>query len=213
MTVPLYLFRIELKEIKPKIWRRFFVPCSISLATLHEVIQLVMGWLNYHLYSFTIFGVEYVEPDPEGFKIRMPKHVEEVNLSKVNLNYFQLKKGSTIDYRYDFGDDWMHQLKLLDTDYKPTNPALKFDCLDGARRCPIEDSGGVYGYYRKLKILADETHEEYEEILAWAPKGYDPEKFNIKKAKKLMAVFRIKYTLLQLQKQSVKVLVSQMVRE
>ena len=43
---------IPLKDIKPPVWRRLFVP-DCSLEELHEVIQVVMGWENYHLYGQT----------------------------------------------------------------------------------------------------------------------------------------------------------------
>jgi len=41
------------------------------------------------------------------------------------------------------------------------------ECLDGARACPPEDCGGVYGYENLLRILADSTHEEYQERKEW----------------------------------------------
>ena len=46
--------KISLKEIEPEIWRRFLVSSEISFHQLHEIIQEVMGWENYHLYSFLV---------------------------------------------------------------------------------------------------------------------------------------------------------------
>ncbi|WP_147477526.1 plasmid pRiA4b ORF-3 family protein, partial [Pseudomonas avellanae] len=40
----LLVLYIELKEIKPKVWRRVVVPETITLVKLHAVIQWVMGW-------------------------------------------------------------------------------------------------------------------------------------------------------------------------
>jgi hypothetical protein len=43
-----------LPDLKPAIWRRVFVPQSVTLAKLHQVIQIAMGWTNSHLHEFTI---------------------------------------------------------------------------------------------------------------------------------------------------------------
>ncbi|WP_163006619.1 plasmid pRiA4b ORF-3 family protein, partial [Pseudomonas viridiflava] len=55
----LLLLHIELKEITPKIWRRFAVPANITLVKLHRVIQDVMGWSDSHLREFEIAGERY----------------------------------------------------------------------------------------------------------------------------------------------------------
>ncbi len=51
-----YVLRIELKEIKPVIWRRFIVPSDITLERLHDIIQIVMGFNDSHLHEFKIDG-------------------------------------------------------------------------------------------------------------------------------------------------------------
>ena len=57
--------RIALAGIEPAIWRRVLVPASFSLHDLHRVIQEVFGWLDYHLYSFTIGDESFEAPDEE----------------------------------------------------------------------------------------------------------------------------------------------------
>jgi Plasmid pRiA4b ORF-3-like protein len=46
--------KITLNDIKPVIWRRVEVPLTSSLKALHEVIQPVMLFENYHLFQFDI---------------------------------------------------------------------------------------------------------------------------------------------------------------
>lgn len=60
--------RISLNNIKPEIWRRFFVEDSITFKQLHRVIQTVMGWEDYHLYEFCISD-EKIAPEEEGFNL------------------------------------------------------------------------------------------------------------------------------------------------
>jgi len=40
--------KISLKDIEPKIWRQFLVPNTINFNELHNIIQIIMGWENYH---------------------------------------------------------------------------------------------------------------------------------------------------------------------
>jgi hypothetical protein len=51
----IYELYVELEDIEPLIWRRLLVPATITLPTLHDLLQLAMGWTNSHLHSFT-FG-------------------------------------------------------------------------------------------------------------------------------------------------------------
>jgi len=68
-TLPkVYELRVELEDIKPPVWRRILVPAKITLAKLHDLLQLVMGWTDSHLHLFQIgertFSAD--EIDPEG---------------------------------------------------------------------------------------------------------------------------------------------------
>ncbi|MBI2373853.1 MAG: hypothetical protein HYV07_07640 [Deltaproteobacteria bacterium] len=52
---------ILLNDTNPPIWRDLLVPGELTLADLHEVIQIAMGWTNSHLHTygagkFTIWG-------------------------------------------------------------------------------------------------------------------------------------------------------------
>ncbi len=57
--------RIELDGIDPSIWRRIEVPLTTSLKGLHEIIQAVMLFENYHLFHFEVGDKRYGIPDPE----------------------------------------------------------------------------------------------------------------------------------------------------
>lgn len=50
----IFQFKISLKETTPIIWRRFQVEINITFHQLHLTLQIVMGWENYHLYSFDV---------------------------------------------------------------------------------------------------------------------------------------------------------------
>src|ERR1700757_2457433 len=51
--------RIELNGINPTTWRRVDVPLTTSLKGLHDVIQAVMPFENYHLFRFDVGDKRY----------------------------------------------------------------------------------------------------------------------------------------------------------
>jgi hypothetical protein len=92
--------------------------------------------------------------------------------------------GSSLVYRYDFGDDWEHDIFVnLVEDETPD----VFVCTGGARACPAEDCGGVSGYASMVAILADPTHPEHREMRTWVGRKYDPERFDREAVNKKLA--------------------------
>src|SRR5215831_16719149 len=57
-----YELKVTLEGTDPPIWRRIRVPCQITLADLHLVLQAVMGWENDHLYMFQVGKRRIGEP-------------------------------------------------------------------------------------------------------------------------------------------------------
>lgn len=170
MTEKRYLLKIKLLEIEPEIWRQFVVPADITLDRLHDVIQIVMGWTDSHLYEFIIGKKRYTE---------YPEFEEDgLEAGKYRLGDLIKQKGRTFDYRYDFGDSWLHEIVIENNRY--ANPTLQseIECMDGARACPPEDIGGVLGYTEFCEALNDPNHEEHEDLKEWYGETYDSEAFD-----------------------------------
>jgi hypothetical protein len=167
-----YLLRIRLLDIEPEIWRRFVVPANITLDRLHDVIQIVMGWTDSHLYTFTIGKKGYAES---------PEEKEEgLECGQYRLGDLIKQKGRSFQYTYDFGDNWEHELTIEENQF--SHPELQAEillCLDGARACPPEDVGSVPGYYEFCKAMKDRKHPQHKELSIWYGGKYDPECFNI----------------------------------
>ena len=51
-----YQLKIHLLGISPQICRRVLVRGDTTLAELHHVFQVVMGWENWHLHRFHFWG-------------------------------------------------------------------------------------------------------------------------------------------------------------
>ncbi|MCB5284780.1 MAG: plasmid pRiA4b ORF-3 family protein [Candidatus Cloacimonetes bacterium] len=171
-----YQFKITLLDTKPPIWRRIQVPENYRFWDLHVAIQDAMGWKDCHLHEFSIFSPSELDIVDIGLA------EEDYSKAKIfqRISKFFSRENSIARYWYDFGDDWYHQVnleKILPADPNQTYPC----CLAGKRACPPEDSGGVWGFYEKLKILQDPKNECYEDILEWMGRDYDPEYFDPKK--------------------------------
>ena len=171
MNERFYLLKIQLLDIEPEIWRRFVVPASITLDRLHDVIQIVMGWTDSHLHQFTIGKKRYTE---------YPQFKEDgLACGRYRLGNLIKRKGRTFGYLYDFGDSWEHELIIEESRYFNPRLRIAIACLDGARACPPEDVGGVYGYFEFCKIMKDPEHEEHERYLEWCGGEFDTEEFDI----------------------------------
>lgn len=198
-----YKIKIELTGSKPLIWRRVLVPEEITFERLHDVIQFAMGWGNDHLYDFNlkeeklritsdeevIKEFEYYSKlklteknDPNGY-IRKRLEIKPKLSSKVKIDKYLIKE-KNIEYVYDFGDYWKHNITLEEIieDYEYAYPM----CIEGEGACPPEDVGGIYGYAEFLEIIKDEAHPQHEELKQWAEEvGY--EDFNMEETNYFMA--------------------------
>ena len=162
-----YQLKIRLLDIEPEIWRRFVVPADISLDRLHDVIQMVMGWNDTHLYEFTVGKKRYTE-SPES-----PK--DGLESGRYRLGDLIRQEGRTFLYRYDFDDDWKHELILEDSRF--FEPGLI--CLEGERASPPEDVGGVPEYNEFCKAAKEPQNEEDLELLRWMDGEFDSEYLDI----------------------------------
>jgi hypothetical protein len=179
-SAPIYHLKVVLNGTKPPIWRRLQVPGNANLGWLHAVLQVAMGWTNSHLHQFRVGDLLYSDlrhnsPEFEG----EPEILDE---NKETLQQVAPRQKDMLAYEYDFGDSWEHRItveKILPPDPAAAMTAL---CLDGARACPPEDCGGVWGYDNLLTIIKDPKHEEHASMMEWLGAGFDPEAFDADEA-------------------------------
>ncbi|MCC5993767.1 MAG: plasmid pRiA4b ORF-3 family protein [Rhodobacteraceae bacterium] len=170
MSEPVARLLIELEDISPRIWRRVDVPTGITLTTLHEVIQAVMRWEYAHLYEFRAGERVYGDPFPG-----MESPLQRVyKASGIRLNQLIDRHVTNFLYVYDFGDDWRHRITVEDVrDGDPDTDYPVF--VEGARRAPPEDVGGLPGFEEFLKAMGNRRHPQHAELTEWAGGGFDPE--------------------------------------
>jgi hypothetical protein len=169
--------RITLADIEAPVWRYVRVPDAYTLDQLHRVIQLLFGWLDYHLYSFEVGERRFEAPLSDA---------EDEDATAIRLRDLQLSKGARFTYTYDFGDNWVHQIAVedvyiitpMDEDDERLLPML----YRGERAAPPEDCGGPGGYAEMLEALRDPHHPEHGHYRLWAG-DHDPERFDLRMAR------------------------------
>ena len=162
----IYMLKTTLIGTDPPVWRSIQVPSSMLLRDLHFIIQYAMGWENAHLHEFEKEDVCYSDVVNE--------ELPSVQYSGMIVADLLKKQGDTMIYRYDFGDNWEHQM-VLEELITPQQGSEYRLCSGGARRCPPEDCGGVHGYLDMLECLNDPDDPEREEYLEWLGGSYDPD--------------------------------------
>lgn len=177
-----FVVRLDLDGAKPPIWRRLRLASDLSLAQLHDIVQVAMGWMDSHLHHFQM--------GPDHRDHRMAPFLTDYDLSEgetdgleeadVRLDQVLAEPGHRLFYEYDFGDSWSHTIQLEKVEpWVDDAPAAV--CVTGRRACPPEDVGGIHGYEEACAAFRGEQigdSEWAEQILAWLPDDYDPEHFD-----------------------------------
>lgn len=167
-----YRLHIELADIKPVIWRQVWVEGNMHLLQLHHIIQAAMGWTDAHLHDFTVAGTHYSLPHEDD-----PVDQPIIDERTIRLDQV-LKLGLTFEYQYDFGDSWIHVVRVEQAK-KIDQPYGAAFIEAGARACPPEDAGGAPGYQEFLdRLAADPQDEEVASFQEWAGEDFNPDRFD-----------------------------------
>ncbi|NNM86205.1 MAG: plasmid pRiA4b ORF-3 family protein [Phycisphaerales bacterium] len=167
--------KITLHGSKPPIWRRVIVPYELTLEQLHYVIQAAMGWYNCHLHAFVVAGQQFSGPAPDGSEDDSDEFSDECAYRLADL---PLKEKMKFRYEYDFGDGWRHDI-VLEKMVPPLTTGSRIACTGGKMCCPMEDSGGIWGHYNNLEVLANTKHPDHAMLLEWYGGPFDPEAFDL----------------------------------
>jgi len=158
----IYQFKISLTETRPPVWRRVQVPHTFTFADFHNVIQDAMGWYDCHLHSFEMADPKKSKESLKKVEINMNDDEDDFGVNRQGVesldehfakisDYFSLEKCNLpkrakdtfakANYEYDFGDGWVHKIKLEKIlelgEGEDINDYPK--CIAGKMACPPED--------------------------------------------------------------------------
>ncbi|MCX6875544.1 MAG: plasmid pRiA4b ORF-3 family protein [Verrucomicrobia bacterium] len=175
-NAPIYQLKVVLLGSEPPAWRRLQVPGDASLDWLHAVLQVAIGWTNSHLHQFKVGGDCY--SDTRDHFAEFEDDPEILEERKFTLRQIAPREQDVFGYEYDFGDSWEHEITVEKILPPAAAAAMIALCLDGARACPPEDCGGVWGYDNLLKILRNRKHPEHKSMKEWLGRAFDAEAFD-----------------------------------
>ena len=152
--------KITLNDIRPPIWRRVLTK-DCTLARLHDIIQVSVGWQGGHLHLFQIGEDHYGELG------QWPKHyldgLETLDERKIKLGQLVAQGVKKFGYEYDMGDSWRHTIVI--EKIVPAEPGVKYPrCLAGERACPPEDCGEPWGYGDFVEAIENPKHKQHREL-------------------------------------------------
>ncbi len=183
----IYQLKIDLKYIEPKITRTILVQDELTFSELAEVIMTAFNWSGGHLWQFSFQSSGLIKGSRLGFTYIAEKYEDgfdtnedQLEASELELNEILNLERKKIDFEYDFGDGWIHNItlqKVLEKDPNINYPI----CIKGARNTPPEDCGSYPGYEQILEHYADpkKHKKEIKEFEEWNGGKYDPEYFDI----------------------------------
>lgn len=170
MDVELYQLNIQLALDGHEIWRRVLIPANYSFRSLHNLIQIVFDWQNYHSHEFSV-----ARKDNRNLKIVMDDDSDTLEFADssgdeiVQERFVSLaeifSQHPEVIYEYDFGDSWEHII-TLEKSITATSQQAKL--LEGKGERPPENIGGLHGFNEYLAMFNDPNSAEDEDFMEWA---------------------------------------------
>lgn len=170
-----FVFDVGLIDVEPRIWRRFMLAQKASFGDLHRSIQDSFGWRDYHAWEFRLPNGDPIAAlvddigkgsTPDGEQLRLTRYFTGEGVCE------------WCEYCYDFSDEWVHEVKLVDLAVE--DEVFERKLLGGSRSCPPEDCGGSTGYAQILEFLqtgraprGTDPAEVKRQIGKWRPDAFD----------------------------------------
>ncbi len=156
-TPQVYQLHAWIRQISPMIWRRLLVRSDSTLADLHDVLQIALGWSDLHLHRFRIHGRNYGISRVGGLS-------SSQDARQVRLADFRFRLNERFLYEYDLRDSWQHEVRVeLGL---PEEPKRRYPvCVGGRRAAPPEDSGGPWAFLERRDAVPGQVREHLERIL------------------------------------------------
>lgn len=100
----LYVFKVSLSA---KVWRLIAIPAALTLDDLSDAILRAYDFDDDHFYQFSYrdrFGVTV--------QVKHPYLEEPPSTDEVAIGEIPLRPGASMEYLFDFGDEWRFDVKL-----------------------------------------------------------------------------------------------------
>ena len=121
--------KVSLSGARPPVWRRVRLPVTATLGDLHDAIQVLFGWDGDHLHVFQAGKKQYSDP--------LMDLDETGDEGAVRLPDAMARGAGTIEYTYDLGACWEHEITPEQT--LPRDPGQDYPiCVAYKGDSPVE---------------------------------------------------------------------------
>lgn len=143
-----YQLKLAVPFSDPLIWRTLLVPGRMTLAELHQAIQICMGWHDEDSHQFLV-GKIFYQP---GFGLENYQRKPEYDEASFELHQLEEGMEFLFSYLYDGGDSWELQIALEEI-MAPGSVGEYPVLIDGANNNPPEEVGDIHQYQALLAAL------------------------------------------------------------
>lgn len=94
------------------VWRKIIVPTDITFKKLHDILQIVFSWKDYHLHDFYVLDEDklIVNLICSDDAFEFPDDIPMIMDTEIKLSEY-IPKYTKVKYTYDFGDNWQHTIE------------------------------------------------------------------------------------------------------
>jgi len=131
------------------IWRRLRVDGQVSLANLHDIIQVIYSWDDDHLHQFHIYGKDYGICYTGGISFSDNAHY-------VHLDKFNFDIGDKFTYEYNFFENWIHEIRIENIDESDLETRHAF-CTKGSGMPGYTKHDEIDATLKFLKVIVKST--------------------------------------------------------
>ena len=149
----IYQLRVLLLGISPIIWRRLLVRGDSTIAVLHDILQISLGWSDDYLHRFLIHGKQYGVAYLGGITFRDDPR-------RIKLSDLSLRVKEKFLYEYDFNDQWRHLIRV-EAILPPAPDRFYPVCVSGKRAAPPEDCEGHWAFMERRDNMPCEVWERF----------------------------------------------------
>jgi hypothetical protein len=137
--------KLQLRDVHPAVWRRVTLADSLSIADLHRVVQLLMGWDDDHLHRFRIHGRDYGIAYIGGLSF-------DEDAAAVPLSQFGFRPTERFLYEYDFTAGWQVEVRVEKViEEAPCEGNGIPVCVAGREPGPPDGCGGPQAYAERRR--------------------------------------------------------------
>jgi hypothetical protein len=135
---------LELSNVVPRVWRVIRVPDELRLDDLHHVLQVVMGWDDFHPHVFEVGPFEY-GPKPEDDGDEDDEAPREGTAwageaSELTIGQALAQGEGAVTYIYDFAEEWRVRITSIgESDVSDASVS----CIAGEHTGPQQETRGL----------------------------------------------------------------------